>query len=184
MLSAERIKFSLIPQSEVRLADHMNTVMDKEWGQERGIAVTNTSIPSISLNPDDQARIDKIDEMRLMRDPGNAAGRLASAQANAMESAARNEKSGAMNAFLGMNMAQYAGGMNKYAFPGVNANAFNPTNPGGPETWVCACGNIAQGSYCSKCGVKGPFAGEWACSCGNIAKGNFCSVCGKQRLNR
>ena len=46
-----------------------------------------------------------------MSDPSMAAGNLASAQADAMRTAAGNEN-GAMMGFMGMGMAAQAGGMN------------------------------------------------------------------------
>ena len=126
-----------------------------DFSSEPGAYVFNSAgEPTIFSGPLNEGIYNSFEifKRRFAYSSGTGLDLRASAQANAMEAAAKNEKSGAMNAFLGMNMAQFAGGMT----PGNNANAFNTTNPGSPETWVCACGNMAKGNFCNVCGRRRP----------------------------
>lgn len=50
------------------------------------------------------------------------------------------------------------------------------------RTWVCKCGNINKGNFCSACGGKKETSHrEWICSCGSKNTANFCPSCGKRR---
>lgn len=50
------------------------------------------------------------------------------------------------------------------------------------EQWLCSCGNINDGNFCSSCGGRKE-AGIilWQCSCGSLNKGKFCSKCGSPK---
>ena len=77
-------------------------------------------------------------------------------------------------------------GMNQqgmYGQPqGMNQqNMSQPVNPASAEnSWICECGQVNTGKFCSECGKPAPQA-EWTCSCGTVNKGKFCSECGKPR---
>lgn len=50
------------------------------------------------------------------------------------------------------------------------------------QMWVCKCGNINKGNFCSACGGKKETSNrEWICSCGSKNTANFCPSCGKRR---
>ena len=60
-------------------------------------------------------------------------------------------------------------------------NMSQPVNPAPAESsWICECGHVNTGKFCSECGKPAPQA-EWTCSCGTVNKGKFCSECGKPR---
>lgn len=76
-------------------------------------------------------------------------------------------------------------GMNQqglYGQQGMNQqNMSQPVNPAPAESsWICECGHVNTGKFCSECGKPAPQA-EWTCSCGTVNKGKFCSECGKPR---
>lgn len=54
------------------------------------------------------------------------------------------------------------------------------TQQGGAGEWVCACGTVNSGKFCTECGRPRP-AVSWTCSCGTVNTGKFCSECGKPR---
>lgn len=48
------------------------------------------------------------------------------------------------------------------------------------EEWICSCGAVNTGKFCSECGSPRP-TGKWTCSCGAVNTGKFCAECGKPR---
>ena len=108
---------------------------------------------------------------------------MVQAQAEAMKSAATNEN-GAMMGFMGMGMAQNAGGFNANQLfqMGQQTAPAAPVSPAAPaaDSWKCACGATMTGKFCTECGAQKPEAG-WTCSCGAINKGKFCSECGAKK---
>ena len=68
-------------------------------------------INSVSASKEDEDMIKQMQKSAVMRDPTMAAATLVGAQADAMRAAASNS-AGAMNGFMGVNMAANAGGMN------------------------------------------------------------------------
>ena len=99
--------------------------------------------------------------------------------AEAMKNAASNPN-GAMMGFMGMGMAQQAGGMNAAELfrMGAAPTAAAPAPAGG---WKCACGKENTGKFCTECGAAKPAEG-WECPlCGKRNQGKFCSDCGTKR---
>ena len=104
-----------------------------------------------------------------------AGAALVDAQAEAMKAAAANEN-GAMMGFMGMGMAQSAGGVNAAAF--YHMGQQQPAAPAAPVNgWTCKCGTVNTGKFCTECGA----AQGWTCSCGAVNKGKFCSECGAKK---
>ena len=106
------------------------------------------------------------------------------AQGEAMKTAAGNPN-GAMMGFMGMNMAQQAGGVNAaqlYQMAQQQPAAPAPAAPAAPasDTWTCACGNENNGKFCTECGAKKPAPG-WTCACGAVNMGKFCPECGARK---
>ena len=107
---------------------------------------------------------------------------MVQAQAEAMKAAASNEN-GAMMGFMGMNMAQQAGGFNAAQLYQMGQQNPAPAAPATPaaDSWKCACGAENIGKFCVECGAKKPEANGWTCSCGTLNRGNFCSECGAKK---
>ena len=106
------------------------------------------------------------------------------AQANAIQDAANNA-GGAAIGFMGMNMAQNAGGINTQSLYQMAAQ--QPAASTAPEAsgWTCpACGAEVTGKFCPECGAKKPEAmpAGWTCpACGTVSQGKFCPECGARR---
>lgn len=175
------IRYSALPGHTTEIADALNTVLTEKWIKTRGLAVASFGVNSVSASEEDEARIKNLQQAAALRDPTMAAATLASAQAQAMQDAAKNQNAGSFMAFAGMNMANQAGGMNAASLFNMGqqqqAAQASPVNSG----WTCSCGKTGNlGKFCNECGKAKPADG-WACECGVVNKGKFCSECGKSK---
>ncbi len=179
--SLEGYQYNDLPRKQLEIARFMNDALDQEWHERRGMVVESVAIEKVTPDDESRDRIEKIDDAIMMSDQRVAAGRLAEAQAKAMENAASNE-AGAMNGFIGMGFAQQAGGMNvNQMFAGNHQQENNPLfASSSAKGWTCECGNVNTGKFCSECGKPAPQE-TWDCECGHTNTGKFCSECGKPK---
>ncbi len=181
--SDEGYQFNDLPKKQMEIAAFMNDVLDEAWNEKRGLEIEAVAIEKVTPDDESRARIEKIDDAIMMSDQRVAAGRLAEAQATAMENAAMNE-GGAMNGFIGMGFAAQAGGMNTGTmFANSAPQENNPLfgQPNAAQTWTCGCGHMGNtGKFCSECGKPKPSEG-WTCECGTQNTSKFCSECGKAK---
>lgn len=174
-ISELEIRPSALPGHTETLSEAMNTALTKKWQQLRGLTVVSIAMNPISLPEEDAELIKQAQRTAIMRDPTMAAATLVGAQADAMKSAAQNS-GGAMTGFMGMGMAQQAGGVNAQNLFAMGAASAAQTVPG----WKCSCGTTAAGNFCPECGSPKPAAG-WKCRCGSENTGKFCPQCGAKR---
>jgi membrane protease subunit (stomatin/prohibitin family) len=181
-LSESGVRYSALPGHTLELADSLNEILSRKWKELRGIVIASFGINSVSASKEDEDMIKQLQKSAVMRDPTMAAATLAGAQAEAMRSAASNT-SGAMTGFMGMGMAQQAGGANMqnlYAMGAQQAETRAQQEAASAGSWKCSCGAVNTGKFCSECGAKQPEAG-WKCSCGAVNTGKFCSECGAKK---
>ena len=178
-ISEMGIRYSALPAHTMELAQSMNEVLSEKWKELRGIEVVSVGVSSVKASEEDEQMIKDIQRNAAFRDPTMAAANLAGAQADAMKTAAANEGGmGAMGAFMGVGMAQQAGGANAAEL--YRVGAAKPEEPKTGGTWTCSCGTENTGNFCTNCGKKRPE--EWVCShCGTRNKGSFCTECGQKR---
>ena len=110
-LSALQMRPNEIVTHTTELENAMNTALSAKWSELRGIQVVSIALGSVTLPEEDQEMIKQTQRGAALSNPTLAAGVLAGAQANAMETAASNT-AGAMTGFMGMGMAQSMGGSN------------------------------------------------------------------------
>ncbi|MBR4232393.1 MAG: SPFH domain-containing protein [Oscillospiraceae bacterium] len=180
-ISAMGIRYSALPGHTTELANVLNDELSAKWRDLRGIEIVSFGVNSVKASEEDEAMIKEMQKNAAYKDPGLAAATLVGAQASAMQSAASNEGAGAAMAFMGMGMAQNAGGINAqnlYAMAGQQQAAAAPA----ADSWKCSCGAVVTGNFCPECGAKKPApAAGWTCSCGTVNKGKFCTECGAKK---
>lgn len=178
-IAQKGIAYDQLPLYTKEIAAELNTELTSDWNQLRGISIVSVGFSSITVDGESAEKISRMQEARVFSNPSMLGARLGSAQANAMESAAQNT-SGAVNAFMGMGMAQNAGGANVQDLMKMSQNA-QTDNQSNTDKWVCSCGKENTGRFCSNCGKPKPDSDKWVCSCGKENTGRFCSNCGKPK---
>ena len=182
-----------IPAHTKELKVAINHAMQTEWTERRGITVQSIALGPIALSPEDMKKISEMEDgVTMGSNPFMMAGRMTSATADAMTAAAANPN-GAMNGFIGMNMA---GGAMGGGF-GAAQNFYNmgvqqmqqqqiQSAPQSADAWTCSCGNTVNGKFCPECGAKKPEPKQnaWKCTCGAMATGKFCPECGARKPMR
>jgi len=185
-ISEMGIRYSALPGHTMELSDAMNEVLTKKWAELRGLKVVSVAINSITAPKEDEELIKQAQRTAMMRDPNMAAATLVGAQADAMRAAASNS-GGAMMGFMGMNMANQAGGMNAQNLFAMGQQQQmqqqqmqqQQMQQAAATGWTCSCGTTNQGKFCANCGSAQPApAGSWTCSCGTANQGKFCANCG------
>ena len=190
-LSDMELRPNQIIAHNTELEDAMNEALSQKWGATRGLKVVSIALGSVTLPDEDAQMIKELQKNAVLTNPNMAAATLVNAQASAMQTAAGNS-AGAMAGFMGMNMANMAGGMNAQNLFAMGqqqqaqAAAAQPAAPTAPAAggWTCECGTTNTGKFCSNCGKPQPApAGSWTCECGTTNTGKFCSNCGKPQPN-
>ena len=186
-LSDLEIRPNQIPRYMPDLEKAMNKALSEKWSKLRVISVVSIAMPNVSLPEEDQELIKTAQKNAMYRDPTMAAATIVGAQADAMKAAASNAN-GATAGFVGMNMAQGAGGMNAQTLfemgqqnqQNASANTSGAQNTSA-NSWKCKCGATAAGKFCPECGSPRPESETWTCKCGHVNKGKFCSECGSPK---
>ncbi len=198
------IRYSALPGHTMELSDALNEVLSEKWTELRGIMVYSLGVNSVTASKEEEEMIKQLQKSAVMRDPNMAAAALAGAQADALRMAAGN-KNGAMSGFMGMGMAQQAGGaslQDLYAmgrqqreaadsmrqqqtpeYSGQSRGARTAVGADAGAAWTCSCGMAGNtGKFCVECGLPAPDrTAGWICACGTLNKGKFCSECGRKK---
>ena len=205
-ISAMGIRYSMLPGHTMEMADALNEVLTKKWKELRGLQIVSFGVSSVKASEEDEAMIKELQRNATFRNPNMAAAHMVGAQASAMQAAASNTAAGPAMAFMGMGMAQNAGGMNAQNLFQMGQQpqfqqqqqAYAPQQPAAPapapapapvaaaapaDGWACACGHAGNvGKFCMECGAPKPAAQDgWTCACGAVSKGKFCAECGGKK---
>ena len=179
------VRYSALPGHTRELADALNAELSPKWLEYRGMEIVSVGVSSVKASEEDEKLIKELQRNAAFKNPTMAAAHLVGAQAAAMQAAAANENAGAAMGFVGMNMAQAAGGINAQNLYQMNAQ--QPAAPApAAEAWTCpSCGSLNSGKFCAECGTKKPepvVVTGWTCpTCGSVNKGKFCAECGTKK---
>ena len=183
-ISAKGVRYSALPGYTTEIADALNELLSKSWGQNRGIQVAAFGISSVKATDEDEAAIKEAQLDYVRANPAMAAAREVRSRATAMESAAKNTATGPMMAFAGMNMMGANVGNNNAAQLFAMGQQQQQQAAPAAGSWTCECGQVNTGKFCQGCGKAKPepkAAGGWKCSCGTENTGKFCVNCGKAK---
>ena len=189
-MSADGIRVSYVTSKSRELSRYMQTELDADWKELRGMEVLAVGLGGLSYDDKSREMIDMRNQGAMLGDAAIREGYVQGAVARGMEAAGSNAN-GSAQAFMGMGMAMNAGGGFMSAASASNqaqmerdaaARAATPAAaPAGG--WTCACGQVNTGKFCAECGSPKPAAaaGSWVCACGATCTGKFCPECGSPR---
>ena len=107
-ISEMGVRYSAIPAHTKELGQILNEELSADWSQRRGIKIESFGINSITMSEEDEERLKNLQMAAPLSNMNMAAGYTAAAAGDAMRDAANNPN-GAMNAFMGMGMANGMG---------------------------------------------------------------------------
>ncbi len=182
------VRYSALPGHTQELCDAMNNELNAKWQKLRGLEIVSIGINSVNAPKEDEDMIKELQKTAVFRNANMAGAAMVGAQADAMRAAASNS-GGAMTGFMGLNMAQAAGGMNAQNLfamgqqqQAAQQQAAAQQSVPAANSWKCSCGAVNTAKFCSECGSPKPAdANGWTCSCGAVNKGKFCAECGKPK---
>lgn len=164
-ISEKGIRPNMLPSYTDDLQSLMHKELTNQWDELRGISIISIALNPITLPEEDTLIIKELQKATVLKNTRMAAATLASAQADAMKSAADNPN-GAMMGFMGMKMAgQTVNVQNMYAMSEQESVS---------QTWICSCGTTNSGNFCSNCGKQKKICPK----CESVVTGNFCTNCG------
>ena len=148
-LSDLELRPNQVPAHAEELSQFMNEALTKKWGEIRGLSIVSIAMNPITLTEEDAELIKQAQRAAMLKDPNMAAATLVGAQADAMKAAAENAN-GSMAGFMGMGMAMNVGGNNAQSLFAMGQQQ------AAADGWVCSCGTVNKGKFCSECGAKKP----------------------------
>ena len=196
-ISEQGVRPNQLVAHNIDICEALKEELTDEWLGKRGIQIESLSFNSITIPKEDEELIKQAQKTGMLQNATYAAATLASAQAEAMKTAAGNEN-GAMMGFMGMGLAQQTGGLNAQQLYQVGAQQAQVQKEAEEQAraaaekaeeeqqkksmWTCACGTENSGNFCAECGSAKPAAADgWTCACGTVNKGKFCTNCGAKK---
>ncbi len=203
-MSADGTRISYVTSKARELGKYMATTLDEDWNQMRGMEIQSVGIASVSYDEESQKLINMRNEGAMLGGDFNVMRGMAVKNLTEGVRDAGSNAGGAMAGFMGVGMGMNAmnqtlSGLGALKTPDdmqqAGTNPVPPAPQGGapravePEqkdsayqkSWVCGCGQVNTGKFCSECGKPAPVQEkkEWTCECGHVNTGKFCSECGK-----
>ncbi len=186
-ISTMEIRPSALPGHVTELCNALNVALTQKWIETRGLQIMTVAIGSITLPEEDAEMIKQAQRSAMLRDPLMAAATLTGAQADAMKAAAGNS-AGVMTGFMGMGMANQAGGINTQNLyqMGMEQQASQmqqaQMQQAQQQMQQAQYGQSQEWQQPGQQQAAQPAGNQWICSCGTTNTGKFCTECGKPKM--
>ncbi len=209
-MSADGTRISYVASKSNELSQYMSTCLDEEWNKTRGMQIQSVGIASVSYDDESQKLINMRNRGAMLGDPGIREGYVQGQVAEGINAAGSNAN-GAMAGLMGVGMGmqgtagfmqaasstnmqqmqmqqaaqQAASAAQAQAATGADPQKVQPQSapassaPAG--SWICECGTVNTGKFCSECGRPRPGDSTWTCECGTVNTGKFCTECGRPK---
>ncbi|WP_337437145.1 SPFH domain-containing protein, partial [Mitsuokella jalaludinii] len=129
-IAAKGIRYTQLINYTKDIRNELSEELSEDWGKKRGIEIVSFGVSSVKAEEEDERRIKEIQDSAIMSNPDMRAGRLATATADAMRTAAGNEAGmGGAFGFMGMGMAGQMGAGAMGAFGQGAPSQGNPLTP-------------------------------------------------------
>ncbi|MGT2910794.1 SPFH domain-containing protein [Streptococcus cameli] len=151
-ISALEIRPSALPAHAEEISQAMNEALTNKWAETRGISVVSVAMNPISLTEEYEKLIRQAQGSAIYRDPSMAGAAMTAASADAMRAAAENPN-GAFMGYMGMGMAQQAGGIDTKALYEMGQQQATQASAQG-QAAPTAPANRTVVNFCSNCGWK------------------------------
>ena len=172
------------------IAQALNEELGADWLNSRGIELLKVSLTP-ELSPSDAQRVMELENAKTLSNADMALGSMINAQNQAMQSAGKNA-AGAVNGFMGMNMAGggafNAGDLLAKKMEQQQSSSVQPQEApaAAAGSWICpSCQTTNSGNFCSNCGTPKPAApaAKFCSNCGTKLEAGtkFCPNCGTKQ---
>lgn len=191
LMVQNNISFNQVQGYKNEVVTQMNTLLDESWRQQYGLEIQDVAL-NVNASDESKAIIREVDaELARLKRVGNLysenpSGLMAAATADAMVSAAKNESTGPMMGFMGMNMAQNMGGNAMAQAAAMTPVAPVPAAPAPQPAEVAPVEAPVPVKEVTAPVAPTPEAAtttaapKFCSNCGTPATGKFCSNCGTQ----
>ncbi len=188
-ISAMGVRYSALGGYTKEIAKALNAELSADWIEKRGIEIVNFGVSQVKALEEDEAMIKELQRTAVFRNANMAAAQLVGAQSDAMKMAAGNTATGPALAFMNMNMAANAGGMNAGNLFAMGQQQQMQQMQQQMMQQQPGFGQVQPGQQgFPQPGLGQPAApapqggGEgWTCGCGAANLGKFCQECGAKK---
>ncbi len=180
-MSMDGKRISYLNAMTIDLARYMQTALDEQWKELRGMEICSVAIAPISYDDESKKLIERRNQAGILSDPSIRDTYVQTTVADGLGRAGSNA-SGAMNGYIGMGMGMNTAGSFMQSVSAMNAQQRQQNQQSNANSWTCTCGTSNTGKFCQNCGKAKPApAGSWTCQCGTVNTGNFCQNCGNRK---
>ena len=159
----------------MEIAQALNEVLSEQWSEKRGIAVASFGVNSVAASPEDEQMIKRFAAQRGHARPVDGGGDARRRAGGGAQKGAASNENGAMMGFMGLGMAQQAGGMNAQDLFRMGAQQ-QQAKAQPADGWVCPCGAQSAGKVLRRMrreAPRGP-ASAGAARAARSTRGKFC----------
>ena len=180
-MSADGVRISYVSSKGRELSKYMADILDEGWKQTRGMEIQAVGLASLSYDEESQKLIHLRNQGAMLADPAIREGYVQGSVARGLEAAGSNAQ-GSMAGFMGMGMGMGAAGNFMGAASAANLNQMQMNQAQRNQAQANSAPAQPSGGQAAGTQPSGTVpAGSWVCACGQVNAGKFCTECGKPK---